>query len=114
MPTDNKTDNLDPLKVEQDLYQVTSLIAKKLLQELRTNDSEMTIPQLIQALTAAGRLQMSFQKLHETEADELPGATVRRYAAAFQSPHAGARGTPSSRRAEFDRDDSDGDADSAA
>lgn len=85
-----KENLFDPLKVNLRLYRQIA----RLLDQLEAKDSDITIPQRINALIAVGRVQIMFSNLRKAESrerdDTNAGSEVRKFQQAFAS-RAGAR-----------------------
>jgi hypothetical protein len=83
--------NLDPLSVNNRLYKQIA----RLLDQLEAKDSEITIPQRINALIAVGRVQIMFSNLRKAESRERDdagaGSEVRKFEAAFARTNASRR-----------------------
>lgn len=88
-----KTETLDPLRVNERLYKQIA----RLLDQLEKNDSEITIPQRINALIAVGRVQIMFSTLRKATArdrdDANAGSEVRKFEQAFARTNAARRRT---------------------
>jgi hypothetical protein len=82
---------LDPLRVNERLYKQIA----RLLDQLEKNDSEITIPQRINALIAVGRVQIMFSTLRKASDrerdDSAAGSEVRKFEAAFARTNASRR-----------------------
>lgn len=82
---------LDPLRVNERLYKQIA----RLLDQLEAKDSEITIPQRINALIAVGRVQIMFSTLRKAvnreRDDSNAGSEVRKFEAAFARTNASRR-----------------------
>lgn len=97
--------NLDPENVNSRLYHQVS----ELLRQLEENNAEITIPQRINALIAIGRIQTIFLnlRLKDKPDESAAGATVRKYAGAFEAHDARRRKATARAAAAAAEDDGD-------